>query len=283
MASSIPIAEAVAALIKKTNKMEQDIQGLSSRVDALENSNSGMQQEIDGLNSRVDALENLNSRVDALENSNSGMQQEIDDLNSRVDALANCQSNTTSPTTGIIKEYQAEYTETLGEYTETFGDFLLNNGGDEYLYRVLANYPAFVVGDVIIDFVPLFKNRNFYKQIGSETEEFFSHNLERLADEIYTRNAIRINAYLAQADRFTQRSIDDTDTTTDYAYLNPVDAPAVINNQAKLAGATKRTSDFKVWLGGNKSNAELVKEIADLYALYNDMLDSFDILFLGVH
>ena len=159
----------------------------------------------------------------------------------------------------------------------------LNNGGDDYLKRVLANYPAFVVGEVTIDFVPLFKNRNFYKEIGSETEELFKHNLERLADEIYTRNAIQINAYLAQADTFTQRSIDDTDTTTDYAYLNPVDAPAVINNQAKLAGATKRTYDFKVWLGGNKSNAELVKEIADLYALYNDMLDSFDILFLGVH
>ena len=169
------------------------------------------------------------------------------------------------------------------EYTETFGDFLLNNAGDEQVKKVIANHPAPLLGEVTIDFVPLFKNRNFYKQIGSETEEYFAHNLERLADEIYTRNAIRINAYLAQADKFTQRSIDDTDTTTDYAYLNPVDAPAVINNQAKLAGATKRTSDFKVWLGGNKSNAELVKEIADLYALYNDMLDSFDILFLGVH
>ena len=173
--------------------------------------------------------------------------------------------------------------EYYAEYTETFGDFLLNNGGDEYLKKVLANYPAFVVGEVTIDFVPLFKNRNFYKEIGSETEELFKHNLERLADEVYTRNAIQINAYLAQADKFTQRSIDDTDITTDYAYLNPVDAPAVINNKSKLAGATKRTYDFKVWLGGNKSNAELVKEIADLYALYNDMLDSFDILFLGVH
>ena len=249
--------------------------GNTSIADAIAKALEKMKKDIEG----------LNSRVDALENSNSGMQQEIDDLNSRVDALANChcQSNTTSPTTGIIEGYQAEYTETFGEYTETFGDFLLNNGGDEYLYRVLANYPAFVVGDVTIDFVPLFKNRNFYKQIGSETEEFFAHNLERLADEVYTRNAIRINAYLAQADTFTQRSIDDTDTTTDFAYLNPIDAPAVINNQAKLAGATKRTSDFKVWLGGNKSNAELVKEIADLYALYNDMLNSFDILFLGVH
>ena len=231
MASSVQLAEVVAALVKKTNKMETDIQGLSSRVDALE------------------------TRVDALENSTPG---------------------STTPPPGMIGEYQAEY-------SETFGEFLLNNGGDDYLKRVLANYPAFVVGEVTIDFVPLFKNRNFYKEIGSETEELFKHNLERLADEVYTRNAIQINAYLAQADTFTQRSIDDTDTTTDYAYLNPVDAPAVINNQAKLAGATKRTYDFKVWLGGNKSNAELVKEIADLYALYNDMLDSFDILFLGVH
>ena len=249
MAGGTSIADAIAKALKK---MQQEIDGLNSRVDALENSNSGMQQEIDG----------LNSRVDALENSNPG-------------------STTTPP--GMIGEYQAEYSETFGEYTETFGDFLLNNGGDDYLKRVLANYPAFVVGDVTIDFVPLFKNRNFYKEIGSETEELFKHNLERLADEVYTRNAIQINAYLAQADKFTQRSIDDTDTTTDYAYLNPADAPAVINNQAKLAGATKSTSDFKVWLGGNKSNAELVKEIADLYALYNDMLDSFDILFLGVH
>lgn len=173
-------------------------------------------------------------------------------------------------------QYQAEY-------TETFGDFLLNNGGDDYLVDVLRNFPTFVVGEVKIGFVPLFKNRNFYKEIGSETEELFKHNLERLADEIYVRNAIQINAYLAQAESFMQRSIDDEDTTTDYAYLNPVDAPAVINNQAKLAGATKRTFAFKVWLGGNKSNAEMVKEVADLYALYNDMLDSFDILFLGVH
>lgn len=245
MAGSISLAEVIA-------KLKKEVDALTTRVDALENSNSGMQQEIN----------NLNSRVDALENSNPG---------------------STTPPPGMIGEYQAEYTETFGEYTETFGDFLLNNGGDEYLKKVLANYPAFVVGEVTIDFVPLFKNRNLYKQIGSETEEFFAHNLERLADEVYTRNAIQINAYLAQADTFTQRSIDDIDTTTDYAYLNPVDAPAVINNQAKLAGATKRTSEFKVWLGGNKSNAELVKEIADLYALYNDMLDSFDILFMGVH
>lgn len=237
-------------------------------------------EEIAKLKKEVDAL---TTRVDALENSNSGMQQEINNLNSRVDALENSNPGSTTPPPGMIGEYQAEYTETFGEYTETFGDFLLNNGGDEYLKKVLANYPAFVVGEVTIDFVPLFKNRNLYKQIGSETEEFFAHNLERLADEVYTRNAIQINAYLAQADTFTQRSIDDIDTTTDYAYLNPVDAPAVINNQAKLAGATKRTSEFKVWLGGNKSNAELVKEIADLYALYNDMLDSFDILFMGVH
>ena len=226
--------------------------GSTSIADAIAKKLEKMQKEIDDLNSRVDALE---TRVDALENSTPG---------------------STTPPPGMIGEYQAEY-------SETFGDFLLNNGGDDYLKRVLANYPAFVVGEVTIDFVPLFKNRNFYKEIGSETEELFKHNLERLADEVYTRNAIQINAYLAQADTFTQRSIDDTDTTTDYAYLNPVDAPAVINNQAKLAGATKRTSEFKVWLGGNKSNAELVKEIADLYALYNDMLDSFDILFLGVH
>lgn len=168
-------------------------------------------------------------------------------------------------------------------YTETLGDFLLNNGGDVYLNQVLANYPAFEVGEVTIDFVTLFKGRNFYKEIGSETEELFKHNFERLANEIYTRNAIQINAYLAQADSFMQRSIDDTDTTTDYAYLNPTDAASVIGEQAKLAGATKREYAFKVWLGGNKSNAEMVKDVADLYALYNNMLDAFDILFMGVH
>ena len=65
--------------------------------------------------------------------------------------------------------------------------------------------------------------------------------------------------------------------------MNPIDGESVNLNTAVLAGATKRKSNFQVWLGGNKSNAEMVKEIADIYSLYNDMLNSFDILFMGVH
>lgn len=139
------------------------------------------------------------------------------------------------------------------------------------------------MGEVTIDFVTLFENRNLYKEIGSETEELFDHNLRRLARELYVKNAIQINAYLQMADKFTQRSIDEEDVLTDYQFFNPVDGTSVDLNTAALAGATKRKSNFQVWLGGNKSNAEMLKEIADIYALYNDMLNSFDILFMGVH
>ena len=172
--------------------------------------------------------------------------------------------------------------EFCAEYTEVFADFLKNQS-DNYLEEIFVNFPAFKAGEVTIDFVTLFKNRNLYKEIGSETEELFDHNLRRLAQELYVKNAVQINAFLALADKFTQRSIDEEDIVTDYQFLNPIDGESVNLNTAVLAGATKRKSNFQVWLGGNKSNAEMVKEIADIYSLYNDMLNSFDILFMGVH
>lgn len=172
--------------------------------------------------------------------------------------------------------------EFCAEYTEVFADFLKNQS-DNYLEEIFVNFPAFKAGEVTINFVTLFKNRNLYKEIGSETEELFDHNLRRLAQELYVKNAVQINAFLAMADKFTQRSIDEEDIVTDYQFLNPIDGESVNLNTAVLAGATKRKSNFQVWLGGNKSNAEMVKEIADIYSLYNDMLNSFDILFMGVH
>ena len=172
--------------------------------------------------------------------------------------------------------------EFCANYTEVFADFLKNQS-DNYLEEIFVNFPAFKAGEVTINFVTLFKNRNLYKEIGSETEELFDHNLRRLAQELYVKNAVQINAFLALADKFTQRSIDEEDIVTDYQFLNPIDGESVNLNTAVLAGATKRKSNFQVWLGGNKSNAEMVKEIADIYSLYNDMLNSFDILFMGVH
>ena len=172
--------------------------------------------------------------------------------------------------------------EFCAEYTEVFADFLKNQPNN-YLEEIFVNFPAFKAGEVTIDFVTLFKNRNLYKEIGSETEELFDHNLRRLAQELYVKNAVQINAFLAMADKFTQRSIDEEDIITDYQFLNPIDGESVNLNTAVIAGATKRKSNFQVWLGGNKSNAEMVKEIADIYSLYNDMLNSFDILFMGVH
>lgn len=172
--------------------------------------------------------------------------------------------------------------EFCAEYTEVFADFLKNQP-ENYLEEIFVNYPAFKAGAVTIDFVTLFKNRNLYKEIGSETEELFDHNLRRLAQELFVKNAVQINAFLSMADKFTQRSINEEDIITDYQFFNPIDASSVDLNGATLAGATKRKSSFQVWLGGNKSNAELVKEIAEIYSLYNDMLDSFDILFMGVH
>lgn len=172
--------------------------------------------------------------------------------------------------------------EFCAEYTEVFADFLKNQP-ENYLEEIFVNYPAFKAGAVTIDFVTLFKNRNLYKEIGSETEELFDHNLRRIAQELFVKNAVQINAFLSMADKFTQRSIDEEDIVTDYHFFNPIDVNSVDLNGATLAGATKRKSNFQVWLGGNKSNAELVNEIADVYALYNDMLDSFDVLFMGVH
>ena len=172
--------------------------------------------------------------------------------------------------------------EFCAEYTEVFADFLKNHS-DDYREEIFVNFPAFKAGEVTINFVKKKKNRNLYKEIGSETEELFDHNLRRLAQELYVKNAVQINAFLAMADKFTQRSIDEEDIITDYQFLNPIDGESVNLNTAVLAGATKRKSNFQVWLGGNKSNAEMVKEIADIYSLYNDMLNSFDILFMGVH
>lgn len=166
-------------------------------------------------------------------------------------------------------------------YTETLLDYLASKP-EGYLGEILADFPTFSFDGNDVDFTDMFRLRFGLCEIGSETPYLFDHNLRRKAQEVYVACAPKLKAFLDQIETLTDRSVADTDTTTTYDYINPMNKQAVDNGQARLAGSQKTVYEKRYFVN-SVSPAEQIKEIADLYRIYNDTLEEFDVLFMGVH
>lgn len=165
-------------------------------------------------------------------------------------------------------------------YTQVFFDYLADRG-ENYLPEILGDFPTFSFDGNDVDFADMFRLRFGLEEIGAETPDRFDFNLRRKAKEVYTAYAAPLDAYLAKLDKLTDRSVEDTDTTTTYDYINPTSASSVALNTAKLAGSQKTVYDKRVFVN-TLTPAEQVKQIADLYHLYNDAIEEFAVLFMGV-
>lgn len=165
-------------------------------------------------------------------------------------------------------------------YTQVFFDYLADRG-ENYLPEILGDFPTFSFGENDVDFADLFRLRFGLEEIGDETPERFDIELRRKAKEVYVAYAPVLDAYLTNLDKLTDRSVEDTDTTTVYDYINPTSASSVALNTAKLAGSQKTEYEKRVFVN-TLSPAEQIKQIADLYHIYNDAIEEFAVLFMGV-
>ena len=168
---------------------------------------------------------------------------------------------------------EALYTMTLRDYLEL--------QDDDYLTQIFADFPDYVFGETAIRFEDIFRVRFGLQEIGSETPERFDAELRRLAQTVYIDLAPVLDAYLANIEKLTDRSVEDTDTTTTYDYINPMNAEAVDDGSARLAGSQKIKYEKRYFVN-SKTPAEMLKEISDLYHIYSDGVERFAVLFMGV-
>ena len=134
----------------------------------------------------------------------------------------------------------------------------------------------------------MFIKRNLYKEIGSETQELFMHNLSVLIDEALTEFNPRLKILNENFNDLMKRTIEETThseasgNTNDKNYLNPANATA-----AKLTDKNERetSSEFDetrqksfgfVW-----SNGKLMAEALKIQNVFLQILSYLDKAFIG--
>lgn len=146
-----------------------------------------------------------------------------------------------------------------------------------------------------------FIERNYYKEIGSETEELFTMHLAIKCDECvedyYWRIQLFSENYSKLMDRFVSvhNEIKDTNSGTDSSndtakhYLNPVDNQSdklsdkdSVDRKVIYGKTIKKVEDLQHAVSWARSNPEIMKAALDLEDIYTKALASLDCLFMVV-
>lgn len=191
-------------------------------------------------------------------------------------------------------------------FTETLIDFLNDREEStewQQIVTAFGNFPSFVVQanqtEMSFDMYDLFKQEYGYREIGSEDEEYFYHQVKRQLDKSLIEFVPKINSYMAKwGDLLVRKETLEENSGATYqsasegntaSYLQPI-------NMTAQKQATKDTSDvsgngtetrqrtYQALLNlSGKSNIDLMKELLGLKNIYLDALKSFDELFMQVY
>lgn len=194
----------------------------------------------------------------------------------------------------------------LALYTETLETLLKNKhygeeSQDSSLTEVLdlmSKFPNFVFGENInFSMKDLFIQKYDIREIGAETEELFIHFWRERTNELIMKYAPKMQKWLDNFDdlfKFTvklskKQTREGTDNNKNTYYLNPVNA---ITENLKIQDVDKSDSGFEheineerdvlqsVW---GKTRADIMEKILDLKNIFNDCLEEFETLFMGVY
>ena len=186
------------------------------------------------------------------------------------------------------------------QYTESFSDFCQRHSADDaQLFGVLSAMPADLNQ---VTFETRFKQRNWHKEIGSETEELFIMQMAVKFDEVINRYKWKIEKFHTKIstmlDRYDSVNITDTDTNsgTDSSnleakqYLNPINGGNTgyltdkrIDDNSFTHGKVVTMSRTKILqYAFNDNNATLIKAINDLDSIYEEALEYLDRLFMVI-
>ena len=190
-------------------------------------------------------------------------------------------------------------------FTETLEKLLENQGygtaeQSAALTEILGlmdKFPTFVFGENIsLDFRTLFIQRYDIREIGSPTEELFLHYWREKCNELLMKYAPKMDKWLENFDdlfKFTVKlERNDThnlsDNNQNTFYLNPVNGTTtnlkvqdVDKSEQSRASAFHSERDVlqSVW---GKTRADIMEKILNLKDIFNDCLDEFEMIFIGV-
>lgn len=168
-------------------------------------------------------------------------------------------------------------------YTETLAEFLQHQEGTKELQDIqdkFALFPKFDLYKLDIDMWEMFKEDNLYREIGAETEHLFMYYLNRLTDNLLIKYVPKINLFISNFNALFDRKLKLSGDGKNHYYLNPMQD----NTEAKLVmqNVTDYEDNRDIALAMFKSSPEIMKQIFELQDLYNDCLNEFSKLFMGI-
>lgn len=168
-------------------------------------------------------------------------------------------------------------------YTETLAEFLQHQEGTKELQDIqdkFALFPNFDLYNLDINMWEMFKEDNLYKEIGAETEHLFMYYLNRLTDNLLIKYVPKINLFISNFNTLFDRKLKLSGDGKNHYYLNPMQD----NTEANIVmqNVTDYNDNRDIALAMFKSSPEIMKQIFELQDLYNDCLNEFSKLFIGI-
>lgn len=168
-------------------------------------------------------------------------------------------------------------------YTETLAEFLQHQEGTKELQDIQAKFalfPKFNLYNLDINMWEMFKEDNLYREIGAETEHLFMYYLNRLTDNLLIKYVPKINLFISNFNTLFDRKLKLSGDGKNHYYLNPMQD----NTEANIVmqNVTDYNDNRDIALAMFKSSPEIMKQIFELQDLYNDCLNEFSKLFIGI-
>ena len=161
------------------------------------------------------------------------------------------------------------------------------NGG----YTLPENIDKFIeleISDVKYNIKDMFTKRNLYKEIGSETQELFKHNLDVLIDDALALYNPQLKLLSENIESLMSRTVKETvkgkgnSESTGKNYLNPANTDATKltdknTNERENEYEETRDRSFVFF----KSNPEILQKANECFDLVSKILTYLDRAFIG--
>lgn len=171
------------------------------------------------------------------------------------------------------------------QITVTLEDYLSRG------YTLPSNIDKFIKLNITgeeINIKDLFLKRNKYKDIGSEVEELFKHNLEVAIDEALVIFNPRLKLLQDNFSKLMERTVEEetnsetTSNRNNEMYYNPINTNSSKLTSKDTIDASGNYHEVKTKsFGFFKSNAEILKKAMEIDDVVSSILKYLDRCFIG--
>lgn len=193
----------------------------------------------------------------------------------------------------------------LTNFTETLEDLLANKGygtgeQDQSLTEIISlmnKFPSFIIDETTnLSMLNLFIEKYDIREIGSETEELFLHFWKEKTNELIMKYKPKMDMWLEHFNdlfkftvQLTVRDIsENTGNNQNTYYLNPVNKNTTnlkVNDVDKSEATSTKdrtiTRDVLQTVWG-KTRADILNKILEVKDVFNDCLEEYETIFMGV-